>query len=79
MRELRGKYRNNLIGSNEARIDNLVELNVIQQVVNVARIPIVQQAWKADQKLCIHGVVYNLKDGILKDLGVTLSEVEHLP
>lgn len=52
---------------------------MIQQVVNVARIPIVQQAWKANQKLCIHGVVYNLKDGILKDLGVTLSAVEHLP
>jgi len=54
-------------------------LNVAQQVVNVARIPIVQQAWKNNQKLSIHGLVYNLNDGILKDLGITLSAVEHLP
>ena len=63
----------------ENRIDSLVELNVTQQVVNVGRIPVVQQAWRSGHPLSIHGVVYNLKDGILKDLGVTLSAVGQLP
>jgi carbonic anhydrase len=54
-------------------------LNVAQQVINVGRIPVVQHAWKKNQKLSIHGLVYNLKDGILKDLGITLSAVNHLP
>lgn len=46
LRELRSKYRVNLIGSQENKIDTLVELNVAQQVLNVARIPVVQRAWK---------------------------------
>lgn len=57
----------------------MVELNVTQQVVNVGRVPVVQEAWKNGQKLCIHGLVYDLKDGILQDLGITLSAIEHLP
>lgn len=52
-----------------------MELNVTQQVVNVAKVPVVQQAWIKGEKLCIHGVVYDLRDGILKDLGITLSAV----
>lgn len=56
-----------------------MEINVTQQVVNVAKIPIVQQAWKDGQKLVIHGVVYDVKNGVLKDLGVTISAIEHIP
>jgi carbonic anhydrase len=72
---LRSKYRNNLIGTEESKIDNLVELNVMQQVVNVGRLPVIQRAWRDGQKVNVHGVVYNLKDGILKDLGLSISEV----
>lgn len=50
-----------------------------QQVYNIARFPIVQEAWKNNQKLRIHGLIYNLRDGLLKDLGITLSRLEHLP
>ena len=50
-----------------------------QQVYNVARIPIVQQAWKDGQELRIHGLIYNLEDGLLKDLGLTLNKITHLP
>jgi carbonic anhydrase len=57
----------------------LCELNVKQQVYNIARFPIVQKAWKDDQKVRIHGLIYSLKDGLLKDLGITLSKLEHLP
>ena len=56
-----------------------MELNVKQQVINVARIPVVQKAWFEKRHLRIHGLVYNLEDGILKDLGITLSEIEHVP
>jgi len=46
LRELRSKYRVNLIGSETNKINSLVELNVAQQVLNVARVPVVQQVWK---------------------------------
>lgn len=54
-------------------------MNVKQQVYNIARFPIVQEAWKKNQELRVHGLIYNLKDGLLKDLGITLSRLEHLP
>ena len=50
-----------------------------QQVINVARIPIIQKAWHEKRNLKVHGLVYNLEDGILKDLGITISEIEHVP
>jgi carbonic anhydrase len=52
---------------------------VKQQVYNIARIPIVQQAWKEGHSLSIHGVIYDLRDGLLKDLGITLSKIRQLP
>lgn len=57
----------------------LCEINVKQQVYNIGRIPIVQNAWKNNQHVRIHGLIYNLKDGLLKDLGITLNKLEHLP
>ena len=51
-----------------------------QQVINCSRIPAVQQAWlDPDRKLSIHGVVYNLEDGILKDLGLTMNQMLDVP
>lgn len=57
----------------DARIDRLAELNVIEQVRNIARTTIVQDAWRRDQPLNVHGLIYGLKDGLLHDLGVTLK------
>ena len=47
--------------------------------MNVARLPVVQKQWATGNKLYIHGLVYKLSDGILKDLGITLSKLEHVP
>ena len=55
------------------RIDKLCELNVIEQVANVCQTTIVRDAWDRGQELCIHGWVYGLKDGLLRDLGTTVS------
>ena len=56
----------------------LVELNVIEQVVNVARSTVVQDAWERGQSLTLHGWVYGLKDGLLKDLKISLNDPAHL-
>jgi carbonic anhydrase len=54
--------------ASEGRQDLLVELNVRTQVLNVARTPIVQSAWARGRALSVHGWVYRLQDGILRDL-----------
>ena len=55
------------------RIDLLCELNVIEQVANISNTTILRSAWLAEQNVTVHGVVYNLRDGILKDLNVSVS------
>lgn len=60
------------------RIDLLCELNVAEQVANVCHTTIVQNAWKRGQPLSVHGFIYSLSDGILKDLGVNISGLEEL-
>lgn len=54
------------IKDEEARFDRLVELNVREQVTNLAKTSIIQRFWKREQRPDIHGWVYGLKDGILK-------------
>ncbi|HSZ71047.1 MAG TPA: carbonate dehydratase [Cytophagaceae bacterium] len=61
----------------EKRCDLLVELTVVEQVRNLAKTKIVQRAWK-DKELQIHGWVYGLEDGIIKDLNVVFEEVENI-
>jgi carbonic anhydrase len=56
-----------------ARIDRLCELNVIEQVVHVSRTTIVQDAWARGQALALHGVIYRLHDGRLKELGFSVA------
>jgi carbonic anhydrase len=78
LRHIRDVYRTNnkelnSIGDEIMRHDRFVELNVQQQVRNLAETTIVQQAWATGQDLEIHGWVYGIKDGILKDLGLTIS------
>ena len=65
----------------DARLDRLCELNVIRQVRNVASDIIVQGVWARGQDLCVHGWIYSLGNGLLTDLGVTVSgakEIERL-
>ncbi|MGB9632917.1 MAG: carbonate dehydratase [Chloroflexaceae bacterium] len=61
----------------EQRLDTLCELNVIEQVVNVAQTTVIQSAWERGQDLEIHGWIYRISDGLLHDLQVyAKSEAE---
>ena len=67
-------HRDELAGlALDARVSRLCELNVIAQVVNVCRTTIVHDAWERGQKLAVHGWIYDLRDGVLRDLGTTVS------
>jgi carbonic anhydrase len=56
-----------------ARWRRLCELNVIEQVRTVARVPSVREAWQRGHPLAVHGWIYDLRDGLLRDLGVSIS------
>ena len=57
----------------EARIARLCELNVVEQVIHVCRTTIVEDAWRRSQPLAIHGWIYDLRDGLLRDLHCTAA------
>jgi carbonic anhydrase len=57
----------------QRRVDRLCELNVAEQVTNVCQTTIVCDAWTRGQELTVHGLVYGLQDGLLRDLGVSVS------
>ncbi len=61
------------LGEVAQRIDRLCELNVIEQVANVCQTTIVRDAWDRGQELAVHGWVYGLKDGLVRDLGTTVT------
>jgi carbonic anhydrase len=61
-----------------ARADRLCELNVAEQVINVAQTTVVRDAWERGQELTIHSWVYGLSDGLLRDLGMTVSSHEEI-
>ncbi len=56
----------------------LCELNVIEQVANVCHTTIARDAWERGQELAVHGWIYGLQDGLLKDLHVTVSDVDEV-
>ena len=61
-----------------ARLDRLCELNVVEQVINVGRTTIVQEAWGRGQRLTVHGWIYGVGDGLLRDLGISVTSTEEL-
>jgi carbonic anhydrase len=63
----------NAIPEHVDRVNKLCELNVIEQVVNVSQTTIVQGAWDRNQELSVHGWIYGLKDGLIKDLRMVVS------
>ncbi|BAU76537.1 carbonate dehydratase [Metapseudomonas furukawaii] len=81
IRDLYYEHREHLasFATEDARVDRLCELNVIQQVANVSHTTIVQNAWHRGQSLSVHGCIYGIKDGIWKDLNVTVSGMDQLP
>jgi carbonic anhydrase len=60
----------------ERRLDRLCELNVVEQVVNVCQTTIAEDAWARGQELTVHGLVYGLEDGLLRDLDVSIASLE---
>jgi carbonic anhydrase len=60
------------------KLNRMCELNVIEQVKNVCRTAIVRNAWKSGQELTVHGWIYNIEDGILKDLDVCVTCAEEV-
>lgn len=75
IREVSHEHRDELgaIEDMRVRLNRLCELNVVRQVRNVASDVFVQDAWARGQSLCVHGWVYSLADGLVKDLEVTVS------
>jgi len=60
------------LGDTASRVRRLCELNVIEQAMNVAQTTIVQQAWERGQDLTVHGWIYGLTDGLLRDLNMSV-------
>ncbi|HEV3468918.1 MAG TPA: carbonate dehydratase [Pyrinomonadaceae bacterium] len=66
------------VADEAARLDRLCELNVVEQVLNVGRTTIVQNAWGRGQELAVHGWIYGLGDGLLRDLGLSVKSQAEL-
>jgi carbonic anhydrase len=63
------------LNGEETRANRLCELNVIEQVSNVCQTTIVRDAWERGQELSIHGWIYGLKDGLIRNLNFTASSI----
>jgi carbonic anhydrase len=75
VQDVRWKHQTELDGlpSEQKRHDRLCELNVVEQVVNVSQTTVVRDAWSRGQPLAVHGWIYDLHDGLLRDLGVSVT------
>ena len=75
VRELYLRNRKNLaeLPDDQARVDKMCELNVARQVINVSNTTVVQEAWRRDQPLTIHGWIYGIGDGHLRDLDIQIQ------
>src|SRR6476469_1592023 len=75
VQDVRNKYQPQLdvLDTEALRQDCLCELNVIEQVVNVSQTTVVRDAWARGQALAVHGWIYKLTDGLLRDLGMCVT------
>jgi carbonic anhydrase len=75
VRDVHAKHVAGIDGAGDLpkRIDRLCELNVIEQVANVCQTTVVRDAWSRGQPLAVHGWIYDLNDGIIRDLGATAT------
>jgi carbonic anhydrase len=75
VQDVRWKHQAELdnLPTEEQRHDRLCELNVVEQVVNVSQTTVVRDAWARGQELSVHGWIYDLHDGLLRDLGVSVT------
>ncbi len=75
VQDVMNKHRQKLAGlpGDEQRFRRLCELNVLEQVLNVCQTTIVQNAWERGEKLAVHGWIYAISDGLLRDLSVCVT------
>jgi len=80
IKDVHDKHHHELCSIEEenARLDRLCELNVLEQVINIGQTIIVQDAWANGQTISIHGCIYRLHDGLLKDLHTSISNPQEL-
>lgn len=84
LRHIRDVYTANreeleFIAEPSARHGRLCELNVAAQVANVCHTTIVQDAWRRGQQLAVHGWIYDLADGLLRDLDLVVQSADQIP
>ena len=68
----------NKIEDKNARFDKLCELNVIEQTINVCQTTVVQTAWAEGLEFTVHGLIYSLQDGLLRDLNIGITNEAEL-
>ena len=61
----------------QVKLDRLCEKNVVEQVLNVCGTTVVQNAWRNNEELSVHGWIYSIHDGLLRDLEVSTTSIEH--
>jgi len=81
VRDVHERHKDSLtaIEDPEKRYDRLCELNVLEQALNVCRSTVVRAAWKRAQDVTVHGWIYDLRDGLIRDLGFCISREEDVP
>jgi carbonic anhydrase len=78
IQDVQQKHQTSLahLGAATAAADRLCELNVIEQVTNVWQTTIARDAWERGQELAIHGWIYGIRDGLLRDLNITVTRLD---
>lgn len=84
LRSIKDLYEKNrglfdILPDEHERLNRLCELNVAQQVANVCHTPIVQKAWLAGQPVSVHGFIYGIENGLLRDLGFRVNAIDQIP
>jgi len=83
IKSIKDIYRANLssfdgISEEKQKLDHLCELNVVKQVQNICHTSIVQNAWATGQELAVHGFIYGIENGLIKDLEVSTRSIDEL-
>jgi carbonic anhydrase len=80
VQDVRQKHQESLakVGGDAQAAERLCELNVIEQVANVCQTTIALDAWERGQELTVHGWIYGLQDGLLRDLNVTVGGADEM-
>ncbi|HVS82171.1 MAG TPA: carbonate dehydratase [Pyrinomonadaceae bacterium] len=80
VQDVRAKHRAELdaLETEEKQHDRLCELNVIEQVINLSRTTVVRDAWSRGQAVTVHGWIYDLSDGLLRDLDVSVASEQEV-